>query len=246
MRVVLLALFALVLGCSSQPAKAPSKIDMAAELRSETVGLVRLTLEVSFDGEQIKIEPATRVFCSGVWISGSSILTAHHCVDEMRVGDELAYVVEGDVFDGYKARKLMKVKIAKLAAVDGEHDLAILRALTPPPHGVAAVSIESIEAGMATHTMGHPFGNWYSYSSGDVSAVRQAYMPAGEDDPIGKDVLWVQTTAPISPGNSGGGLFDAHGHLIGICSRGRRDGQNLNFYIHRDHIAAFLGKQAVL
>jgi S1-C subfamily serine protease len=246
MRVVVLFLLALLVGCSSQP-KLPSKVQLVSELQSSTVGLVRLSLQIELTPEEIKIEPVTRVFCSGVWVSGSSIVTAQHCVDEMQIGEELAYVVQSDVYESEgKAKKLMKVKIAKLAAVDPEHDLAILRALVPPPHEVAPLSLENIAPGMAVHTMGHPLGMWFSYSSGEVSAVRRMYMPAGEDDPIGKDTLWVQTFAPISPGNSGGGLFDEYGRLLGICSRGRRDGQGLNFYIHRDHIAALLHKQATL
>jgi S1-C subfamily serine protease len=245
MRVALLALFALLLGCGSQP-KVPTKSELVPRLESESVALVRLALAISLTPTEIKIEPVTRPFCSGVWVSSSSFVTAHHCVDENQIGDELAYVVKSDVFDGYEAKQLVKIKIAKLTAVDPEHDLAILRALVPPPHEVAALSYEPIESGLGVHTMGHSLGYWYSYSSGEVSGVRVGYMPAGEDDPIGKKVLWVQTTAPISPGNSGGGLFDAHANLVGLCSRSRRDGQGLNFYIHRDHIAAFLSAQALL
>lgn len=38
----------------------------------------------------------------------------------------------------------------------------------------------------------------------------------------------IQTTAPVSPGSSGGGLFDNQGRLIGIITFGT-SGQNLNF-----------------
>jgi S1-C subfamily serine protease len=44
----------------------------------------------------------------------------------------------------------------------------------------------------------------------------------------------IQTTAPISPGSSGGGLFDAQGSLVGITTMVRRDSQNLNFAIAAD------------
>jgi Trypsin-like peptidase domain len=44
-------------------------------------------------------------------------------------------------------------------------------------------------------------------------------------------VRLIQTTAPISHGSSGGGLFDAQGKLIGITTFMFKDGQNLNFAI---------------
>ena len=40
-----------------------------------------------------------------------------------------------------------------------------------------------------------------------------------------------QTTAPISQGSSGGGLFDSSGRLIGITTFSLKAGQNLNFAI---------------
>ena len=38
-------------------------------------------------------------------------------------------------------------------------------------------------------------------------------------------------TAPISPGSSGGGLFDARGNLIRITTSTRVNSQNINFAI---------------
>ena len=46
------------------------------------------------------------------------------------------------------------------------------------------------------------------------------------------NVDWIQTTAPISHGSSGGALFNEAGKVIGITSAFRTDGQNLNFAIN--------------
>jgi hypothetical protein len=48
----------------------------------------------------------------------------------------------------------------------------------------------------------------------------------------------IQTTAPVSPGSSGGGLFNADGRLIGIVTFQYRGGQNLNFAVPADWIGA--------
>ncbi len=42
---------------------------------------------------------------------------------------------------------------------------------------------------------------------------------------------WIQTTAPISPGNSGGPLVNLEGKVIGANTFQHREGQNLNFAI---------------
>ena len=47
----------------------------------------------------------------------------------------------------------------------------------------------------------------------------------------------IQTSAPISNGSSGGGLFDSNGRLIGITSFIFKTGQNFNFAIPATWIA---------
>jgi S1-C subfamily serine protease len=47
----------------------------------------------------------------------------------------------------------------------------------------------------------------------------------------------IQTSAPISQGSSGGGLFDGRGHLLGITTFQFRVGQNLNFAVAADEFA---------
>ena len=54
---------------------------------------------------------------------------------------------------------------------------------------------------------------------------------AGENDRGGAGGRYLQTTAAISPGSSGGGLFDAHGNLLGITAFTMSNSQSLNFAI---------------
>lgn len=53
-----------------------------------------------------------------------------------------------------------------------------------------------------------------------------------------KGTDYIQTTAPISKGSSGGGLFDAQGRLVGITTMYLKDGQALNFAVPAELIAS--------
>src|SRR5258708_13155052 len=63
-------------------------------------------------------------------------------------------------------------------------------------------------------------------SNGIVSGFREA----------SGGVKLIQTTAPISAGSSGGGLFDDQGRLVGITTLVAKDSQNLNFPISPQYI----------
>ena len=47
----------------------------------------------------------------------------------------------------------------------------------------------------------------------------------------------IQTSAPVSPGSSGGGLFDTSGRLIGVVTFQHKYGQNLNFAVPADWVS---------
>ncbi|HEY1535089.1 MAG TPA: trypsin-like peptidase domain-containing protein [Polyangiaceae bacterium] len=103
--------------------------------------------------------------------------------------------------------------------------LSVSEANLSPIRGVR--SYDSLEVGEALFTLGSPSGLELSLSNGLLSAKR-------ED----KGAHFVQTTAPISPGSSGGGLFDARGNLVGITTKVLVDrdrlNQSLNFAIPAD------------
>lgn len=49
-----------------------------------------------------------------------------------------------------------------------------------------------------------------------------------------------QITNPISPGSSGGALFDEYGKFIGVTVESREDGQNINYAIPSKYIYSLL------
>lgn len=96
---------------------------------------------------------------------------------------------------------------AEPLAGDLSTDRCFLRArditFTPVP-GVR--DFDSIEIGERVYSLGYPAGLDITLGEGIVSAKR-AWRGG---------VSVIQTTAQISPGSSGGGLFDARGNLIGV------------------------------
>ncbi len=87
-------------------------------------------------------------------------------------------------------------------------------------------NMQYVRTGQKVFAVGAPQGLELTISEGIVSSLRETSL--------GKIL---QTTAPISPGSSGGGLFNISGQLIGITTFQLRSGQNLNFAVPADWIA---------
>jgi len=77
-----------------------------------------------------------------------------------------------------------------------------------------------LKVGKRVFALGAPLGLALTLSEGIVSGLR-----------VHQDSAYVQVTAPISPGSSGGALFDETGELVGITTFGALIGQNVNFAI---------------
>jgi S1-C subfamily serine protease len=97
---------------------------------------------------------------------------------------------------------------------------AFLRTGRELPAYVDVRSYDTIEIGEEAYSVGAPKGLDLTIANGIVSGKRSL-----------KGINYLQTTAPISPGSSGGGLFDATGKLIGITTMYLAEAQNLNFAI---------------
>ncbi|MDQ7006802.1 MAG: trypsin-like peptidase domain-containing protein [Acidobacteriota bacterium] len=117
--------------------------------------------------------------------------------------------------------------------VDEKVDLAVLRVtgLKLEPLDLAASSLPPV--GERVLAIGHPRGYEFTVSDGIVSAVRRL------DE---KGVELIQTTAPISPGSSGGPLVNMEGRVVGVCSLTLTEGQNINFAVPAREVGPVLDR----
>lgn len=124
-----------------------------------------------------------------------------------------------------------KYEIVGTSNVDKENDLALLRLgriieqdpldaiirTDPLADTLSLATARSAEIGDTVYVVGNPEGLEGTFSQGIISALR------GND--------YIQITAPISPGSSGGPVINQYGEVIGIATSFNKEGQNLNFAI---------------
>ena len=109
-----------------------------------------------------------------------------------------------------------------------ELDMALLwitRVVTTNAFSQPIRTFSSIDLGDKIYAIGHPQGLDFSISTGIISQKR------------GHDLL--QVSAPLSPGSSGGPIYDQHGVLLGIVQSVADKGaspnaENLNFAVRAD------------
>jgi len=142
------------------------------------------------------------------------------------ITDKLAltncHVLEGageDIYLG--AGETGEVEKARLVGANYEADRCVISVSRMDLHPVPGVRrFDAVEVGESVYAIGNPLKLDRTLSEGLLSGKRTK----GEQ-------RYLQTTAPISPGSSGGGLFDTRGNLIGITSFTLRGAQSLNFAI---------------
>lgn len=130
---------------------------------------------------------------------------------------------------------------ARLLAMDGAHDLAVLQALGEVP--VPPLKLgdsDKVEVGQNVLAFGNPFGLEGTLTQGIVSARRD--LPVVGTSGV-REVI--QTDAPINPGNSGGPLVNGRGEVIGVNTAilSRTGGSHgIGFAVPANYVLRFLGE----
>jgi S1-C subfamily serine protease len=121
----------------------------------------------------------------------------------------------------------------ELLVADEDQDLAVLKITTDEElHSATVGDSDSVQVGERAISIGNPLGLEHTLTDGLVSA-RRTYE--------GKKMI--QMSTPVSPGNSGGPLFNLHGEVIGVSTAqigSYRRGQNLNLAIPINQAKAML------
>ncbi len=223
----LLAVLFCVVSCATAPSlyRYPARPSVS-ELERSTAALVAVDRE----GDP-------HIFCASVWISPHNMLTAGHCAaaavqryHARSTTPEFPYGFEIN----YQATEGGKVFTSYLVKLDLDHDLALLWAPTAPTHGSASLALFSPSIGEELHIVGHPGGIPWTYHHGYVAGYRA-------EDFVDMEIVgpFLQVSAPIFGGNSGGGAFDNDGALVGICSFTMR-APGTGYFIHLKTIRKFL------
>ena len=101
---------------------------------------------------------------------------------------------------------------------DGNRDICILDAKGIGGNPARIVTSASVKVGDPVYAVGAPGGQQLSFSKGTVTCLRGGYPP-----------FFIQATAAVSQGSSGGGLFDGEGHLLGLTTIKMEGGQSMSF-----------------
>lgn len=107
-------------------------------------------------------------------------------------------------------------------------DIVVLFPIDAPPQPLPVIPMgnsEALEQGETIIAIGNPLGLKLTVSQGIISALREVSTP--------EQTQFLQITAAISPGSSGGALLNKYGELVGI-TQGLFSGesaQNLNFAV---------------
>ncbi|MCC7015912.1 MAG: trypsin-like peptidase domain-containing protein [Rhodospirillales bacterium] len=162
---------------------------------------------------------------SGFFVAPDVVLTNWHVVEDKPF-------VEMKMYDKQET-------FGKVTAKDVRLDLALIK-VQSRGQPVRFYSDKTLDLGKTVEAIGHPKGLEFSITRGVVSAVRRqpSISLSGGG---GKEVLYIQTDAPVNPGNSGGPLFLSD-RVVGVNTWGfKKDtSEGLNFAIHYSEVLEFL------
>jgi len=116
---------------------------------------------------------------------------------------------------------------ATLKHSDYDHDVCSLNVTGFDAPAAVLGSTKPLKVGQKVFAIGAPQGLELTLSEGIISSLRE--VTGGR---------YLQISAPISPGSSGGGLFDEEGQLIGLPTFYLGGGQQLNFAVPVEWIKA--------
>ena len=168
------------------------------------------------------------------------------------VSDATHIVTNAHVAEGCRSLRVLlgnRAEPARLLATDAQADLALLQANLAMPR-LALRAAPAVRLGESVVAFGFPLAGSLSLE-GNLTTGNVSALAGLRDDPV-----YLQVTAPVQPGNSGGPLLDEGGNVIGVItakldavSIARRTGdipQNVNFAVKAGVLEGFLQRSGVV
>ena len=151
---------------------------------------------------------------SGFFINDhGDLVTNYHVIEDACSAD--VQLQDGDVYD-----------VKYVLAYDPLIDLAVLR-IDLSGNDYIPTAKEPASTGDTIYTLGSSLGYTGTFSDGLVSTASRVI----------DGVDYIQITAPISSGNSGGPLINTRGEVLGVNTWEDPEGQNMNFAVNIQELA---------
>ena len=279
----------LVSGCSHNPTPNIPTLPQQAQLDNQ------MSVALIHDFGQIDKDHGS--FCSAVWVSPTTIMTAAHCVvgyahmkrkvaivqalktagisplillflgvdlDDTFANVPDSFSVIADIFRNNPPLPLVGLDIPYIVSnqvvdvgvpptgwwmatstfTDTKIDLALLHAnATMPSHLFVSLADQTPLVGESVTSIGTVSNNWFSFRQEVVSAYRHSEKNDGMPD---LDGPFMQLSgAKLFHGDSGSGIFNERGQLVGIASF-IEDSTDLSYCIHLETIRSVLIGQRIV
>lgn len=158
---------------------------------------------------------------SGFFISPGLLITNYHVIRGMTSGSVRVEI----------SKQKFDMRISRVLDYDDRLDLAFLsvpEAVQFKIRSLKLIDNEEINVGETIYALGNPEGLIGTFSPGIISAQERKL----------RDISYIQISAPISHGSSGGPVINSRGQVVAVVVGSIEEGQNLNFAIPVKYVTA--------
>lgn len=207
---------------------------------------LRATVALIHNRTETSADQTAQVFCSGFFVSDRLMVSALHCLQQLRVvrigdmtiqlptrqnpvGDVVQFVRYGDI-DMLNRRFINDVlNEARVMYVDPGNDVAILELQegTASSDVFLTLQVGNLQVAQRVYLMGHPLELVWSIVDGIIS---RNVISNGQ-------LVAIQASIPLVGGFSGGPLLNSHGRVIGLASSYIGNMHHLSLFIPSRQIA---------
>jgi hypothetical protein len=145
------------------------------------------------------------------------------------------HVLEGSSKAIIKTLQGDKGNVLEIIKADPELDLLVAKTSLKNTKPLPLGDSDTVIVGEDIIAIGNSAGSEGTVSKGITSGIGKA-----------DDYKFFQITAPISPGNSGGPVFNLSGKVIAVATAGHAEGQYLNFAVPINYIMELAKKKILL
>ena len=239
------------LPAGAEPADATVFIRLTGHVRVLSGG-DRIRREVLLDLPQVEVGTG-----SGFIVSSEGwVLTNHHVVTGAKLDaviDGVAVVIAIEVErievvlprEGGRPGSASHRYVASVYASDPDLDLAVLSISAPELPVVSLGDSDVVATGDAVTAIGYPFGSRLEIGKAQPSeAVPDVSVNAGSVSALRRndagDIRYLQTSAQLNPGNSGGPIVDADGYAVAVAQLAVERGAGVGFGVPINLVKAYL------